>query len=201
MFLRSKLASRIFWKRKKLREFIYSPIAYIKAYWWGIKIGKKCRFDGRIHFYKYPGSSIIIGDRCRFNSLSISTMAGISRPCSIWTTSSDAILKIGNDCGFSGTVISCHSAIIIEENVMVGSNVLIMDSDQHPSDIRSGHPKKVVLKKNCWIGSNCIILKGVTVGRNSVIGAGSVVTRSIPDNVIAAGVPARPLRYLEENSL
>ena len=56
--------------------------------------------------------------------------------------------------------------------------------------------KKVVLKKGCWIGANAILLPGVTIGENSVIGAGAIVTKSIPPRVLAAGNPAKIIKYI-----
>ena len=52
-------------------------------------------------------------------------------------------------------------------------------------------PKPIVIEENAWIGMNCIILKGVRIGRNSIIAAGSVVTKDVPDNCIAGGVPCK----------
>ncbi|RYY14386.1 MAG: acyltransferase, partial [Chitinophagaceae bacterium] len=56
--------------------------------------------------------------------------------------------------------------------------------------------EQVVLKKGCWIGANAIILPGVTIGENSVVGAGSIVTKSIPDRVVAVGSPARVVKKI-----
>ena len=52
------------------------------------------------------------------------------------------------------------------------------------------------MKRGCWVGANAIILPGVTIGENAVVGAGSVVTKSIPDKVVAVGNPARIIRHL-----
>lgn len=88
--------------------------------------------------------------------------------------------------------------IIIEDDVLVGSGVHFYTSNHFFKDVNISiidqghdHPKEVLLKKGCWIGANSIILPGVTIGENSVIGAGSIVTKSIPDGVVAVGNPAR----------
>jgi acetyltransferase-like isoleucine patch superfamily enzyme len=95
------------------------------------------------------------------------------------------------------------SYIIIEDDVMIGSGVHLY-TNNHRFDlmdipiIDQGYydSKQVVLKKGCWIGANAIILPGVTIGENSVVGAGSVVTKSIPDRVVAVGSPARIIKVI-----
>lgn len=83
---------------------------------------------------------------------------------------------------------------------MVASNAYITDSDWHGIYDRSLPPcetSRVVLEENVWIGDSAIVCKGVTIGKNSIIGAGAVVTSDIPANVIAAGNPARVVKHLD----
>ncbi len=94
--------------------------------------------------------------------------------------------------------------IIIEDNVMLGSGVQIYTSNHRYENpnieiIHQGHTelKPVKIKRGAWIGANSIILSGVTVGENSVVGAGSVVTKSIPEKCVAAGNPAKIIKYIE----
>ena len=93
--------------------------------------------------------------------------------------------------------------IIIDDNVSIGSGVQMYVDNHRFNDtaipiINRGYcmSKKIVLKRGCWVGANVIILPGVTIGENAVVGAGSVVTKSIPDKVVAVGNPARIIRYL-----
>lgn len=97
------------------------------------------------------------------------------------------------------------AGITIEDDVMMGSGVHLYVNNHrfdspHIPIIDQGHyvSEPVVLKKGCWLGANVIVLPGVTIGENSVVGAGSLVTRSIPDGVLAAGNPARIIRNLGE---
>lgn len=99
--------------------------------------------------------------------------------------------------------------IVIEDNVMIGSGVHIYVAnhrfDSNEQDIiEQGHydAKDVVLKQGCWIGANTTILPGVIIGENSVVGAGSVVTKSFQSRVVIAGNPAKIIKYLdkEENA-
>ena len=101
-----------------------------------------------------------------------------------------------------GVRISAANSIIISDSCMLASNVYITDSDWHGIYDRSMPPDfqgKVELKENVWIGDSAIVCKDVTIGRNSIIGAGSVVTTNIPDNVIAAGNPAKVIKQLDQD--
>lgn len=97
------------------------------------------------------------------------------------------------------------AGITIEDDVMMGSGVHLyvnnhrFDSADIPI-IDQGHyvSEPVVLKKGCWLGANVIVLPGVTIGENSVVGAGSLVTRSVPAGVLAAGNPAKVIRNIGE---
>jgi len=178
--------------------FLIGKKNILNAKWWGIKFGDNLRFDGRCYFKRYPKSMIKIGDNCVFRSRINSNLIGINRPCSISTLTPEAKIEIGNNCGFSGTVIGAIKLIKLGNNVRCGANTLITDSDWHLDDIRSGKPKEVIIGDNVWIGINSIVLKGVIIGENTVIGANSVVVKSIESNVIAAGNPCRVIRKLLE---
>lgn len=175
----------------------YNNVLIFKLY--GIKIGKNCEFRGRCLVSKSPGSSITIGDG--FKCFSVYNEPSLLKcRTSIQTNDSSASLSIGNNVGMGGVKISCFIRIIIGDNVKIGGNTIIMDGDYHPEDYRSGYPKEIVIEDNVWIGYSCIILKGVHIGKNSVIGAGSVVTKDIPQNVIAAGVPCRVIKKIEDEN-
>lgn len=95
------------------------------------------------------------------------------------------------------------NTIIIEDDVLIGCGVHIYVENHKFSDptlliSEQGHTdaQQVRLKSGCWIGANAILLPGVTVGRNSVVGAGAIVTKSIPDFTIAVGNPARVIRNI-----
>jgi acetyltransferase-like isoleucine patch superfamily enzyme len=164
--------------------------------WWGIRTGRRLSFDGKCYFKRYPGSEITIGNNCQFLSRAFSNQIGINRPCMISTLAEEAIIEIGDNCGFSGTVIGAFKYIKIGKNVRSGANVLITDSDWHPEDSRSGSPRPVIIGENVWLGGNSVVLKGVNIGENAVIGANSVVTKNIPANVIAAGNPCKVIRII-----
>jgi maltose O-acetyltransferase len=101
----------------------------------------------------------------------------------------------------NGASIQAVSKITLEDNVMIGINCFLVDTDGHdldPDKRMTGIPKtgQITIKKNVVIYYNSVVFKGVTIGENSVIGACSVVTKDIPPNVFAAGNPARVIRNL-----
>ena len=175
-------------------HFIIGKKNLLCALWWGVKINTSSSFVGKTYFKRYPKSIISVGNNCKFLSKINSNLIGINRPCSISTLTDIAIIEIGNDCGFSGTVIGSFKYIKIGNNVRCGANTLITDSDWHLDDNRSGKPSEVIIEDNVWLGANSVILKGVTIGENTVIGANSLVTKNIPANVIAGGNPCKVIK-------
>ncbi len=160
-------------------------------------MAKGSSFWGLMKFQKQRISKIRIGNNCRFRSGKTSNLIGINRPCIISTLgNSSPELTIGDNCGFSGTVIGCFLKIKLGNNVRCGANTLITDSDWHLDDPRAGAPKPIIIEDNVWLGVNAVVLKGVTIGENSVIGANSVVVKDIPANVIAAGNPCKVIKQI-----
>ena len=160
---------------------------------------------GRIVIKTNDNGRISIGSNVRVNSgLKFNPIGGDTRTVLIVSGSGE--IRIGNHVGISNSAIVAHKEIIIEDNVMIGGNCKIYDSDFHSVDYESriekgdinAKIKPVLIKKGAFIGAHSIILKGVTIGEKSVIGAGSVVTRNIPDKEIWAGNPARFIRNVDK---
>lgn len=97
----------------------------------------------------------------------------------------------------------CHfqdqGGITLGDDCLIGHNVVFATLNHfiEPSERASMYPAPIVLGKKVWVGSNSTILQGVTIGDNSIIAAGSVVTKDVPANTIVGGVPARILRHLD----
>lgn len=119
---------------------------------------------------------------------------------------------LGNDViiGMNCTFVD-NQEIRIGDRVMIASNVqiytaahpvlpkerLVPDWKERKTTFFRTYARPVEIKDNVWIGGGCIILPGVVIGENSVVGAGSVVNRDVPANCVAAGNPCRVIRYLE----
>ena len=177
---------------------IWNIINIISARLWSVKLGKNCLFKGKTIWRKLPNTNIIIGNNCSFNSSHRSNLIGIYTPCIISTLNKNAFIQIGHNCGFSGTVIGAAKYIRIGDNVRCGANTMITDTDWHTEDSRTGSNKAVIIENNVWLGYGVKVLKGVHIGENSLIGAGSIVTKDIPANVVAAGNPCKVIKQLKK---
>jgi acetyltransferase-like isoleucine patch superfamily enzyme len=150
------------------------------------------------------GAHVFIGENFKMNNGAKYSDAGLNGKCRI-EVRDNAVLTIGNNVGMSDTTITCHEKITIGNNVLLGVGSQIRDTNNHslnPQDRLTGldwEKKKtapIVIKDNVFIGANCFILKGVTIGENAIIGACSVVTKNIPANEIWAG---NPIKFIKNN--
>jgi len=114
----------------------------------------------------------------------------------------ESLIEIGDNVSINNACsIVAFSKILVGNNTIIGTNCTILDSDAHdlnPLNRNNANAlaKPIVIKSNVFLGSNVTLLKGVTIGENSIIGNSSVVTKDIPDNVVAAGNPAKVIRNL-----
>lgn len=112
------------------------------------------------------------------------------------TMRSGAEIVIGDSFGMSSSTITAFTSVRIGNDVRIGANCVIMDGDFHLDDPRTSAPRPVVIGDNVWLGANVVVMKGVHIGCNSVIGMNSVVTKDIPDNVIAGGNPCKVIKSI-----
>ncbi len=113
--------------------------------------------------------------------------------------------KVGRNCKISSHTFVCEG-VVIEDNVFVGHNVTFINDSYPRATTADGQlqtekdwvVEKTLVKKGASIGSGVTVLSRVIIGENAIVGAGSVVTRNVPDNSIVAGVPARLMRSLDE---
>lgn len=192
----------------KFRHWFYRY--YNKLYFKliGIKYGKNMHVFDKVYI-SGPGK-IKIGDNFVFTSGSnINPICRNIRGC-IHTVTEDSRITIGNNVGISSACIWAHTSIIIGDNVNIGGDCLIMDSDAHPHDYMKRRrvyelgmerdkylselpSAPIMIDDDVWIGARCQILKGVQIGARSIIAAGSIVTKDIPADCVAAGIPAKVL--------
>mgnify|MGYP004594224857 FL=1 len=167
----------------------------------GAVFGKNLQIPGKVSWL-IEGSKLNIGDNFYLSSGNGVNPIASNLQADVYVEPG-AALTIGNNVGMSSTRLWIHESVRIGNNVKIGGCVLITDTDAHPMDYvvrRSSNEgtksAPVVIEDDVWVGAHCIILKGVTIGARSIIGAGSVVTNSIPVDCVAAGNPCRVIKSL-----
>ena len=191
-------------KSKLLSELhvIYTPVNMVRLRLNGARFGKGLRTKGLIRIHN-PHGRLVIGDNVRMNSAQWTNPIGFSGRVNFLIVK-DGRITIGSNTGLSCCSSTCRTSVTIGDNVLIGAGVKIYDTDYHPlsASARCGIEQRwedvvsreIVIGDGSFIAAGAMILKGVHIGRNCVIGAGSVVTCDIPDNQIWAGNPARYIR-------
>lgn len=176
-----------------------------------IELGKGAWIIGDVSIDNH--GDFTIGDNFNLTSGdSLNPISTNSKAC--FYIEQNAKVTIGERVGMASPRLWISKGLSIGNRVAIGANVLIIDTDCHQIDYRVRHglckyeespaPEEhkkiqtapIVIEDNVWIGAHSIILKGVTIGARSIIGAGSVVTHDIPADCIAAGNPCKIVRYI-----
>ena len=201
----NKLLFNIIGFNRLLARKIYE--SYYKSYL--LDHAEKCERD--VSFYGRPyitiGKNATVRVGKEFICRSGAGQAIDNSCCSKIIVGDNAKLIIGDYTGISNTTIECHSEIIVGNSVNIGAGTMIIDTDYHSLDWRDRKERrcdtqnrkiKPVHIGDCvFIGARSIICKGVNIGNNSIIAAGSVVVKNIPANELWGGNPARFLRQLQ----
>ncbi len=196
----------------KLRKLAYIYVNRLIFNFFGVKYGANLRVYDRFYLTIIRGGKLVIGDNFTFSSGD-----GINPLCrnirgKIFVEGNASII-IGNFTGISSACLWAKEKIVIGNNVNIGGDCLIMDTDAHSLDYRVRNSRQVVekgqfldnvraksapiiIEDDVLIGTRCIILKGVIIGARSIIAAGSVVTKSIPADCIAGGNPCKVIRFI-----
>lgn len=184
---------------RMIKEKIFRLAASLNAIWYrlkGIRIGRGCVITGSPSISRCKGSKIILRDSvvlhsyARFNRLIGSRM-------SIATITPEACIELHKGCGMSGSKIVCANRVSIGEYTIVGPETVIYDAKEHEYSPEIGWLGRssvtgspIEIGKRCYIGTRCIILKGVTIGDDCVIAAGSLINKDVPAGHLAMGNPA-----------
>lgn len=206
----NKLISKIYYFIKNPSYYFFIIWNRVKFYIKGIEFGENLKVFNTIYIRKHKDSKIIVGDNFVFSSGNCyNPLCRNLKGCI--HTSKKAKITIGNNVGISSAVIWCSDEINIGDNTLIGGDCILLDTDAHSLDFEMRKEKKIVrdgltldsilakkapivIENDVLIGTRCIILKGVTIGARSVIAAGSVVSKSIPNDCIAGGNPCKIIK-------
>lgn len=192
---------------RKIRLVLYPKWNRFKFKLKGVEFGCGLKVYTKMYIGVGERSLIQIGNNFTFSSSDcINPLSRNIYGCIV--TYPDARIIIGNNVGMSSPCLWARKEIIIGNNVNIGGDCILMDSDAHSlnyidrrDSIKDQLNRKdgaIRIEDDVLIGTRCIILKGVTIGARSVIGGGSIVTKSIPSDCVAAGNPCKVIKYLNE---
>jgi acetyltransferase-like isoleucine patch superfamily enzyme len=176
-----------------LQKLANSGPAVLRARWY---LRSADRLGSKVRIWGHPSirnqGQLLVGNRVRI----VSTMATVEL-----AVGKGGCLEIGENVFINyGCSIAATLSVRIGPNCNIGSHVIMMDNDFHSIAPERRHQvppsAPIVLEEGVWLGVRVIVLRGVTIGTGSVIGAGSVVARDIPARCIAAGVPAKVIRNI-----
>lgn len=173
----------------------------------GIHVSDPLYFRGKPLIEVAPGARLVIGKEVLLDSQNQGYVANMHSPVKIVVWQAGAIVEIGEKSRIHGTCLSSRGSIRIGKRCLIAGNCQILDWNGHDLSfedveqrVRSeGTIEPVVIEDDVWLGLGSIVLPGVTIGRGTVVAAGSVVSRSLPPMVLAGGVPARVIRYYGGN--
>lgn len=192
------------WKlRNELRRLLSLPWIRLRFAAAGVRWQIGWRIYGTPILQRHRLSSIVLGPRVELRSFAGSNPLSPNHPVVLSTRQAGAVIHIGEGFGMTGGCIVANCEVRIGDRVMIGANSMISDTDFHPLEASlrrdqptAGSSSPIHIGDDVFIGAQCIVLKGVSIGAGTVVGAGSVVTQSLPAGVIAGGCPARVLRAI-----
>ncbi|MFZ1320751.1 MAG: acyltransferase [Ignavibacteria bacterium] len=187
----------------KVITFLTSPFMKIVLNLNGVKYGKGIKVFGLPRIENK--GSITLGNNMRLISAKCGYNSGNIAGGVFLRTSKSGKIITGDEVYLNGTSIISEESITLGNRIMIGANTVIMDTNSHNVPYKNRlkrwdkiRRKSVVIEDDVWIGANCFIMKGVRIGKGSIIGAGSVVNNEVKPFSIYAGNPAVFIKEIEE---
>ncbi|HQY20810.1 MAG TPA: acyltransferase [Ignavibacteria bacterium] len=187
----------------KVITFLSSPFMKIVLILNGVKYGNGIKVFGLPRIENK--GSVTLGNNMRLISAKCGYNSGNIAGGVFLRTSKSGNIVTGDEVYLNGTSIISEESITLGNRIMIGANTVIMDTNSHNVPYKNRlkrwdkiRRKAVVIEDDVWIGANCFIMKGVRIGKGSIIGAGSVVNNEVKPFSIYAGNPAVFVKKIEE---
>lgn len=203
---------------KKLLCLLKEDPARILLHAWGrlfaflLSLNKHVELEGKVVIMGRPlidirdGCRLWLGNNVTLNSRNKGYHLNMFAPVKLFADRPGAVIRIGAGTRMAGTCVHAYRSVTIGERCLISANCQIFDGNAHELSFPDasgrihsvGLSRPIVIEDDVWIGANCIVLPGVTIGRGAVIAAGSVVTKNVPSMAVARGNPARVILDYEE---
>ena len=175
----------------------------------GISWGRRIRLKGLPILDAREGGRIELEDDLTLNSRNFGYHINMHGPVKIVADRPGAIVRVGSGTRINGACLHAYDSIIVGKRCLIAANTNIIDGSGHDLSFENvtarintkGNAKPIVLGDDVWIGANCLILPGVTIGTGAVVAAGSVVTRDVPAMSVVAGNPAVVVKRHEASAI
>jgi acetyltransferase-like isoleucine patch superfamily enzyme len=193
---------------KKIVDLITFLPGIIYGCFFGLKrnvtVGANCKLRGIPLIHGWYGGRVTIEENVVLNSSNRGYHLNMFAPVKLFADKEGAEIVIGKNSRINGTCIHAMSRIQIGQNCLIAANTQIIDSNGHEIALdKTGTrtntkdvARPIFIGDNVWIGANCIVLPGVSIGDGSVIAANSVVAKNIPPNVLVGGNPAKVIKTI-----
>lgn len=183
---------------------IWSVLQIVRLKLLGVEVPWDCWVLGTPRIKRHPRSTIRLGHRVSLFSAAFANPLGPQTKCFLHTMAPGALIEIGDDAGISSSTIVAREQVQIGARTIIGADCLIVDNDfhsldpkqreEHDSDLPKA--KAVQIEKSVFVGARCILLKGVVIHEGSVLGAGSILSKAVPQKTLFAGNPASFIKTL-----
>jgi acetyltransferase-like isoleucine patch superfamily enzyme len=186
----------------KLKNIYITIVMHLFCFLIGVKLHKRVIFKGLSSIYKIKSAKIIIGNNTTINSDNFGYHLNMFAKCKLFADRPNAKIIIGDNCRIHATCIHAFAEITIGNRVLIAANTQIIDGNSHllsmenPENrintVDDGKPIKI--QDDVWLGTNVIVLGGVTIGKGAVVSANTVVNKDVPPYSIVGGNPMNVLK-------
>lgn len=209
-FGRLRYTASFFNRYASMNAAFYARVILSRWYEWRLRCRPNVELQGRlivrgrpiIHLHRQ--ARLELGNGVCLRSDPVNYHGPLYGPVKLQANRPGAEIIVGEGTRLNACTLAAWKRIAIGRRCLVAANTAFLDAHGHSTEdidcfrrsTTKDSPEPVEIEDHVWIGLNCLICKGVRIGRGSIVGAGSVVTRSVPAFTVVAGVPARPLRSI-----